>query len=112
MAADLQLNQTTTFTGAGTYSFTAPAAGTYKVQVNATLPPGSELSLDVKLNGTTVDGSIGGGTAALGPALGYTVAVVAASGDTIAVVAASSAAVDSVLNAVKGTISLYQTEQL
>jgi hypothetical protein len=108
----LQLNQSLSFTGLTTATYTAPAAGTYKFQVYATLPPGSDLYIAINNNGAyDPNYTIGGTGNNLGPSLGGTAIAFMAAGDTVTVSITSDQAVDSGLNAVTGFINTFQTEQ-
>lgn len=107
----LQLNQCIQDTGLGTSTFTVVTAGEYTVAVQYTLPPASGLEIVINHNGSSVY-TIGGSStnpSATQPSIGGGIKLACAATDTITVVLSSSNAVDSLPNAVKGTINVYQT---
>lgn len=126
MANSLQLNVSTPVCGLGTQTFTVVTAGLYTCAVNFTIPyvpAGSSansasvvgqsgLQIVVNQNGSpalTLGGSATNPTPSQ-PSLGGSVRIQASAADTITVVLSSSNAVDAALNAVKGTVNLYQGE--
>jgi hypothetical protein len=119
----LQLNESTPFAGLGTSTFNVLTAGLYTVSCNSTIPfvqgtsadssstvGQSGLQIVINQNGTpvvTVGGSATNPTPTQ-PSIGAVARIQAAASDVLTVVLSSSNAVDSVANAVKSIINVYQ----
>jgi hypothetical protein len=96
--------QTGSFSGLQTVTFTAPVAGGYWLDAKLSLPQlstgasaNSAVVATVSQNSTPVLTSIAG-------AEGFRAILTCAVGDTISVTLSSAAAVDNVINAVKGVV--------
>lgn len=126
MANAFQLNVSTVVAGLGTQTYTVPAGTAtqlYTIAVNFTIPyiasgsssnstvttGGSGLQIVVNNNGSpilTVGGTATNPTPTQ-PSISGSVRATLAAADVVTVVLSSSNAVDSLANAVKGTINFY-----
>lgn len=96
--------------GLGTFVNTIVTAGMYTVEVKTTLPASSGVQIVLKQNASTLI-TVGGTTDDPTPtqqSIGAMTSVNAAAGDTISVVLSSANAVDSIPNAVKSVVNLFQ----
>lgn len=111
MANDLVLNGSSPFAGLGTQSYTIPITGAYEVSVQTTLPPNSGVQIAIKLNGSsqvTVGGAASNPTTTQ-PSIGAQARIQCTAADVVAVVLSSSSSVDTMANALKSNITLFQT---
>ncbi len=120
MANGIQLNSSTVWGGIATQTFTVVTDGFYTCAVDVGLPyrasgsslyssdttGASALQVLVALNGSTKL-TLGSPTPTQ-PKLSGSVGMACVAGDVITVVPSSAAAADNALNAIKGTINLYQ----
>lgn len=112
MAITLQANLSMPVAGLQTATYTVPVASYYTVSVQSTLPQGSGLQTVISLNGSpqvTVGGASNNPTPTQ-PSMGTSARLNCAAADVISVVLSSSNAVDSLPNAVKSMINLFQGE--
>ena len=115
--------QSTVVTGLGTQTFNIVTAGLYTCAVNFSIPyqasgssnnstvttGGSSLQVVINQNGSPVL-TIAAPVSPTQPSTGGSVRINCAAADVITVVLSSAAAADNTLNAIKGTINLYQGE--
>ncbi len=120
MTDSLNINQSTTVAGKDTQTFTVVTAGIYQVDVNYTIPyiaaggtgnsasttGASSLQILVKQGATTK--LTLSNPSPNQPSMGGSVSLLCAAADVITVVPSSSAAADAALNAIKGTINIFQ----
>jgi len=111
MANSLQGNLTNPVAGLGTFTYTVVTAGEWTLGCRSTLPLGSGLQIQLQQNGSNLITAIGGTTGNPTPtqqSIGTSTSTYANVGDTLSVILSSSNNVDSIPNAVKSIISLYQ----
>jgi len=92
--------------GLGTYTFTVPSAGIYRISTQLTEVPPSGLSVVINNNGSPVYTA-----ATLSPtqiAQQFYYSQLYAANDAISIVVSSSAGIDSMLNNVKYTLQIMQ----
>ncbi len=110
MANSLQVNQSGSIAGLGTFSFTVVTAGPYTIACNSTVPPSSGLQIVLNQNSTPLV-TVGGVSTDPTPtqqSIGTSARVNALVGDVISAVLSSANAVDNFPNSVKSVINLYQ----
>lgn len=113
MSTLIQTESSQPFTGLGTWTITLPAAGSYVLACEATsLPPGSGMQMVLSQTGSASNSvTIGGSStnpAQNQPSMGTSAIFECAASDVLSVVLSSANAVDSLPNAIKGTITLYR----
>jgi len=111
MTDSIKVNQSAAYAGLGTSTLTVQATGDYFISVQSTIPAGSALKQVINSNSVAL-ATLGGDAndpTPTQPSIAVSTQSYFVAGDMITVVLSSSNSVDSVPNAVKSVINVYQT---